>query len=321
MAREVRQQGAEVIALGLTGGRRPDAFPRVVRALRELRPDVVYAFLFTGYCLALPAASVLSPKPLRVQGRRSLPAADIPRTSSLRWLRRVADRMTDAVVANSQAVADACLENNPRLRDRMYVIHNGVRIPPMPAALGEQTGRARILCVANLISYKGHDVLLVALDRLRRARTDWTVELIGDGPERARLEAEVARLDLGQFVQFAGVCADVPSQLSTADLLVLPSLTEGLPNAVLEAMAAGVPVVASQVGGVAELLGAGGGRMVPPGDPVRLEQAVAQFLADPSVRQHAGAIGRETAIKSFSTSVMRERTLSLFEQLLSTKPA
>jgi glycosyltransferase involved in cell wall biosynthesis len=316
LAEEVREAGVPVHTLGFVGLRARSLLGpfRLARALRRERPDIVYAFLFWGYTLALPVAALASPKALRVAARRSTPEGDVARRLA-RPLRRLADLVSNAVVANSAEVAEAWLTAYPALRGRMHVIPNGVSI--MPRVTPKPDGACPVIvCVANLIAYKGHVTLLEAASLLAQRRIPFRLQLVGDGPERSALKTMVTQLRLSAHVEFLGRRDDVPALLTASDLAVLPSYTEGLPNAVMEAMAAGLPVVATAVGGTPSLLAGGAGATVTPRDPVALADALEEFLRDPRRRAAAGAIGRRAAQERYSVTVMRDRTLGLFREML-----
>ncbi len=173
-----------------------------------------------------------------------------------------------------------------------------------------------MVCVANLTWYKAHDVLLDALAALPADAPDWRITLIGEGPDRPALTAQCERLGLASRVRFAGHRNDVERHLERSHVAVLASRTEGMPNAVLEAMAHGVPVVATSVGGIPELLASGAGRTVPPDDPARLAAAVLELLRDPEARRVAGAEGRRLTTEVYSIGVMCDTTLTLMRRLI-----
>ena len=314
-AKEARAAGVPVTAVGFD---RPWKLWRLVglaRALRRARPDVVYAMLFWGYSLALPTAAVVVRSAVRVAGRRSLPADDRPRHAFWLPARRLADRCSHAVVANSRYGAEAWRRETPSLNGRLHVVANGVRFPDAPADPPAEP--LEMVCVANLIHYKGIDVLLRAVARLPANLPRWRLTLIGDGPERDALMTLANSLGVSERVWFAGRRHDdVDSFLRRSHLAVLPSRGEGMPNAVLEAMAHGVPVVASAVGGIPELLGTGAGRTVPVEDHEALAAALARMLTDPELRRAAGLEGRRLAERVYAVSTMRDATLNLFDTLV-----
>jgi glycosyltransferase involved in cell wall biosynthesis len=316
---EVRGGGVPIQTVGFVGFRPRSLLGpfRIAMALRRARPDVVYGFLFWGYGLALPIAAIVTPGALRIAARRSTPEGDAPRKVA-RPLRRLADRVAHGVVANSPEIAEEWLASTPTLRGRMHVIPNGVAVPDHP---GRGSGEARpvIICVANLIAYKGHATLLEAAAMLKARAIGFQLRLVGDGPERLALEAATDRLGLRDHVEFMGRRDDVRDLLDVADIAVLPSHFEGLPNAVMEAMAAGVPVVATAVGGTSSLLARGGGLSVPPRDPGALADALGRLLTEPSARARCGAAGRKTIEDHYSLAAMREGTLRLFRDLRSAR--
>jgi glycosyltransferase involved in cell wall biosynthesis len=318
-ANELHAVNAKVIALGLVGPllgvpgivRFASGLWRFVRVLRNERPDVVYAFLFWGYTISLPLTALVLPRACRIQGRRSLPEADIPRHSILRELRRIANRCSHGVIVNSLAVGSTVARCEPSLSGRLWVVPNGVKsVAPRPPST---KGRLTIVCVANLRAPKGHVTLLGAMSKLRHS--DWYLLLVGEGPERDSIERMIIATGLQERVSMLGRRSDVHEILESADLLVHPSYSEGMPNAVLEAMAHGIPVVASDVGGVRSLLGSGAGIIVPPADEDALVEALQRLIDDPALRAHLGDRGRTLTQGSLGVEVMREATLSAISEI------
>ncbi|MEA2478199.1 MAG: hypothetical protein QOJ07_121 [Thermoleophilaceae bacterium] len=317
MADEVRATGARVAVLGI---RRPHfvrGMVRLVRLLRRERPDAVYALLFHQYCVALPIARVALPSAVRIGGRRHVAAFDISTIPGARQLRLLADSVSDVVIGNSEGVRDDWLRENPRLDGRFVVVPNGLRVIESQAEPPPPGGRLRIVCTARLVDWKGHRVLVEALGRLRD-RDDWQAELIGGGPEREAIERQIADLGLGERVILHGSLPPerVHSIVAGSDLSVLPSFGEGMPNAVMEAMAHGVPCVATDVAGVAELLGTGAGIIVPPRDPAALAEGLARMLGDADLRTRAGAEGRRVIRERHSIERMRDATLAAVQSAI-----
>jgi glycosyltransferase involved in cell wall biosynthesis len=156
--------------------------------------------------------------------------------------------------------------------------------------------------------------LIRALDRVN----DVTLVVVGDGSERGALETLADDLDVTGKIRWAGHRRDVPFLLPAFDLFIQPSLHEGLPNTVLEAMAAGLPVVATDVGGTPEVVVDGvTGLLVPPRDSSALAEAVAMLLSDQNLRHDMGQAGRERVANHFAVRHMIEQTEQLYEQLLS----
>jgi L-malate glycosyltransferase len=318
LAGEVRATGAKVIALGLEAGRNlrgAGQFAlglwRFARVLRRERPDVVYAFLFWGYAITLPLAALVVPQACRIQARRALPEADVPGKAIFMPLRWIADRCCHGAIANSLEVGRAVARHEPALAGRLWVVPNGVHeVSRQPRSAGTVLS---IVCVANLSAYKGHATLLDAMRRLRPGA--WSLLLVGEGPERSNIEQMIADANLRERVIMLGRRSDVPAILETADLLVLPSYSEGMPNAVLEAMAHGLPVVASDVGGIRSLLGSGAGIIVAPRDENALSDALQRLIDDPSLRARMGEKGSELARAALSVETMRDGTLGVISDI------
>jgi glycosyltransferase involved in cell wall biosynthesis len=305
LAGEIQAVGAKVVALHAQRAYSLRALWRLARTFRHEQPDAIYAFLFWGYSISLPLAALTVPQACRIQARRSTPDVDVPRQSVLRGLRRIADRCSHGVIVNSLAVGGAVARHEPALSGRLWVVPNGVRgvAQRMRPAGGELT----IVCVANLIAYKGHATLIGAVRLLRPH--GWSLLLVGEGPERESIQRAIVAANLQGQVRMLGPCENVGDILDLADLVVLPSYAEGMPNAVLEAMAHGIPVVASDVGGVRSLLGSGAGTVVAPRDEEELAEALQHLIDDPSLRAKMGERGRELVRGSLGVDAMSAATL------------
>lgn len=298
---------------GLGVARNVAAFARLVRLLRRERPDVLHAFLLHSYLTAAPAAR-LARVPVLVAGRRSMGDFKQDRRMVLR-LERLATRGTDLLIANAHAVADDTRERERVPAEKISVVYNGLPddafTNPPPTSI--ETEYPVLLCVANLKAYKGHQYLLEAAGRLRAGGRPCTLVLAGDGGERPALERQARQLRLD--VRFLGACTEVGPLFTRADIIVLPSLHEGMSNAVMEAMAAGRPVVATAVGGTPELL-RGRGILVPPGDPVALASAIDALLADPGRRASLGAVGRQWSRDHLGADSMVDEHVRIYSDLL-----
>jgi glycosyltransferase involved in cell wall biosynthesis len=263
----------------------------VWRHLRALRPDVCHGFLFTCYTHVLPIAW-LAGVPARVNGRRGAPPPTP--TGLLRTLLDFAGhRSSNLYVTNSRALRAELAGEEKVPVGRIEVIPNGVELPEETAEPARCPARG--IVVANLIAYKGHADLIEALALLDEPPY---LCLVGQGPERERLAALVRARGLGHVVTLAGAVPDARALLAGFQFAVLPSHSEGLPNAVLEAMAAGLPVVATAVGGVPDIVADGEtGLLVPPRDPAALAKAIERLAADPDLRAAMGAAGRRAATR------------------------
>jgi glycosyltransferase involved in cell wall biosynthesis len=317
----LREVGVPIVYIGLVpvpgwralvrlGG----ALVRLTRYFIGARPHVVHAFLYHSYVLGAPAAR-LAGVPVVIAGRRSLD--DFKRGK--RWMllaERIANRMTHLLVANAYAVAD-CVRTSERVPSRkVRVIYNG--LPEQAFADADpvrlNTGRPVVLCVANLKPGKGHTYLLEAGRLLRKRRMPCTLVFAGGGTEHAALARRAAELRLD--VRMLGARQDIDRLLARADVVVLPSTTEGMSNAVMEAMAVGRPVVATAVGGTPELLADGRGVLVQPGDARELADAVAAVLTDPERAQEMGSAARQWSRTHLNCDTMVQQHLDLYAGLV-----
>jgi len=242
------------------------------------------------------------------------------------YARFLYNRAVDSVIAISEGVRDSLLRAGVR-RERIRVVASGIE----PAALAAPPGardvlrrewgiapdEVTVLAAGALERRKGHAVLLAAAVALAPRRLGLRYVLCGEGGEGAALARAAAPLD--GAVRFAGFRDDMPACLAAADIAVLPSLQEGLGVAALEAMGAGLPVVASRVGGLAEVVAdEETGLLVPPGDAPALAAALARLARDPDLRGRLGAAGRARVLARYTSSRMAEGTLACYEGACST---
>jgi len=202
--------------------------------------------------------------------------------------------------------AQAMLASDRRHWDRLHVVHCGIDPArcDMPRRTPGHTPGARLLFIGRLAAVKGLPVLFAALAMVRTQRPDLHLTLIGDGPERKMLEAEARDLGLSDCMSFVGYKSQdaVAQALGEADLLVLPSFAEGVPVVLMEAMAARLPVVATRIAGVPELVSDGeSGLLVAAGDETALARAILQLLANPAQMLRMGAAGRDKVSHDFNT--------------------
>ena len=319
VADEIRALGIPVTDLGMPAKWRWDALWRLYRLLHRERPVILHTWMFHAN---IPGRVLgrLAGVPIVISSERTMAME-----SRLRcWLNRITDALTDRVVCVSQRVADFVVRQVGIPRRKTVVIPNGIDVrnfEHLPikqqarAALGLPFDQVLIGTVARLDPVKRLDVLLQAMKSL----SDVYAIIVGDGPERARLGAMRKRLGLDR-VHFVGQQGDVRPWLAALDVFVLSSDWEGMPNAVLEAMAAGLPVVATTVGGMPEVVVDGvTGLLIPPRDPQALAQAINVLLVDPERRYEMGQTGRERVRQHFTVEHMVEETESLYEQLLAEK--
>ena len=231
------------------------AVTRLQKLLAAQLADIVQTFLFHANVVGALAARQAKIDRICLGIRVADPSR------SRHWIERGAARRADRIVCVSQSVADFCRTTAGFPEDKLVVIPNGVNLarfagatPLGLAELGVPAGRRALLFVGRLDRQKGLDVLLPAMPKLFEQLPLHDLVIVGEGPQRRELET-LAGGD--QRIHFTGRRSDVPNILAAADVLVLPSRYEGMPNVLLEAMAAGKPVVATRAEGVMELLGDG----------------------------------------------------------------
>jgi len=277
---------------------------------RSRRIAVVQATEIYSNIFALPAAAAAG-VPVRIGSRRGI---NPDRKRGLVELQRFAYACATRIVANSQASADQLrLERVPD--DRISVVPNGLDVARFAARDG-RTPLRTVTAVGNLRWLKGHDVLVDAAVEILERFPDARFDIVGEGPEREALVARAAQHGVAHAFTFAGHCADVPAKLAASDIFVHPSRSESFPNAILEAMAAGLPIVASGVGGVVELLDDGRtGWLVPPGEDEALASRVMHLMAHPEEGASAGAAARAEALARYSF----ERMVAGFDEIYLTE--
>ena len=239
--------------------------------------------------------------------------------------RELIARGSDAFVAVSRADRHKMIEIERIPPERIRFIPNGItpRAPTpgrdLRAELGVGSGPL-IGAVGALRAQKAYDVLVQAVARLREDHPDLHVLIAGDGPEKARLEALVSKLGLGDIVFLLGRRLDTPDILAALDVAVCASHFEGSPLAVMEYMEAGLPIVATRVGGVPDLIEDGvHGLLVEPGSPVELAQAIEDLLSDRARASALGARARERRRREFDLDVMVRNVEALYEELLAAR--
>ena len=283
-----------------------------LRAIREVRPDVLHANGNAWSCQYALSAGVAT------RGVRTLAvhhAMIPPRNRRQVWLNRLKLKRLDGHVAVSRTGARSVEEMSGLASGSVRVIYNGVPDTPV-APLTPRVDGPVIGSVGRLSFEKGHDVMLRALAAL----PDVTGVLVGDGPDRSRLEALARELALGDRLNMPGWRADPRPWLPTFDVFVMPSRLEALGLAMIEAMLASRPVVASSVGGIPEVVRDGEtGILIPPDDPAALADALRLMLGDRARRERMGTLGRRVAKETFGVSQMVRSYESVYGELLDQK--
>lgn len=269
------------------------------RALRGRLPEVLH----THNVSPLVAAALALPRRARVRLVHTKHGRARSGSRAGRWLTRWAAHRADAIVAVSRDALDRAVRLEGYPAGRTTLVHNGIDAEAIAARSGPWG--TRVVTVARLEPVKALDVLIRAVAHARAAGIAISLTVVGDGSERAALEHLRDELGLRAHVAFAGWTDDVQQHLRHADLFAMSSKSEGHSLTLLEAMAAGLPVVATAVGGNPEVVEHGvTGLLVPRGDPVALGDAICEILADPERAARMGEAGHQRVADRFSLDAM-----------------
>ncbi|GJL54485.1 MAG: glycosyl transferase [Nitrospirales bacterium] len=338
LACEVGKNGVRVVTLSqgklFESGNPIRTATRVLRSmmnlycfLRKEQPDIVHCYLPLSHFVG-GVCGILAGVPIRIMSRRSL--NDYQKKYPLvSQLERYMNRWMHRIVANSNAVLHQLVAEGVSER-QLRLIYNGVDVCKYGGGLSRTTTRkwlniapniVLIVVVANLIPYKGHEDLLMALSNIREAlTTSWKLLCVGK-PYclQLRLEQKAKELGIHSNIQFLGEQRErIPELLFSADIGVLCSHQEGFSNSILEGMAAGLPMVVTDVGGNAEAVIDGEtGIIVPPKCPEKLGRAILTLVKDPGKRRCMGAAGRVRVQQLFSVRACVAEYEKLYEELLS----
>jgi glycosyltransferase involved in cell wall biosynthesis len=297
----------------------PLAFGRLARLMTEQQPQIVQNFLFHANALGTLVASHLR-VPHVLLGIR---VAD-PRQSRA-WIERRMAKLASKIVCVSHRVADACRERGFPA-DKLIVIPNGVDVarfadarPLDLTSLGLPPGRRCIVFIGRLHAQKDLQGLIEVAPRMLQQLPNHDLLIVGEGAQQSALVQLAGKLGIAHRVHFALWRADIPQILASSELLVLPSRWEGMPNVVLEAMAAGKPVVATAVEGVAEVLGErAADQIVAIGDMNAFADRVRQVAQSPQLAEDLGKSNRERVLREFSLQQMVARYERIFAELMAT---
>ena len=280
------------------------------RSLQQSTPAVIVSFLPVMNILTVLAAAGLG-CPVVLCERND------PGRQELKWpwglLRRRLYRRADIITANSRGVLDTLGAYVPE--NRLSFVPNPVTVTAVPARTGGDA--AAILAVGRLVYQKAYDILLEAFARIAPAHPDWRLDIIGDGPLKNALYLQAQQLGIGARVAFHGTVADPFPYYRSAAVYVLPSRFEGMPNALLEAMACGLPAIVSSASpGPLEYVRHGQtGLVVPPEDSAALAGALQLLIGDPDLRRRLGA-----AAASCLTGCTLQEVLQVWEDILTRLP-
>ncbi|SNT02437.1 Glycosyltransferase involved in cell wall bisynthesis [Geodermatophilus pulveris] len=327
LAEEFRAAGFPVHVMGRSGKFDLRTLPRLVRTLRRGRTDAVLVTHHHRASLALGRlAARLARVPVTLVAVHDMDLTGVGGRVLPRWAAATL-RETDALIllAPSQGEylhREEGVGRRPWSRTREVVIPNGVTVGPLPDEAARAAARARlglpvdafvVGIVARLSAQKAHHVLFEAFAILRRSHPAARLVVVGGGPRERELRALATSLGLGDSVQFTGILRDVPTVLPAFDVSCLSSVHEGVPMAVIEAMASGIPVVATDCGALRDIVVDGEhGHLVPVGNAKALADRLGELAEDPRRRQRMGTAARRRVEERYRV----EQTAHGYEELL-----
>lgn len=325
MGRQAVIEGLPVISLDMQRGQADwRSFQRFVGILRDWQPHLLTSFMYHANLLGRLAGRFAG-VPLIVTSIRSEQNGSAARD----WLMRLTNWMDDCCTTNSEQVAQSLRKRHLLPGGRSRVIPNGVDTASLASSAQDRERIRRELglsprdflwlAVGRLWDQKDYPTMLEAFQPL--ATTPAHLAIAGRGPLLDELRLRTEQLGIASQVKFLGVRHDIPALLSAADGLVLSSAWEGMPNVVMEALAAAVPVVATRVGGVPELVESGkSGFLAPPRDSAALSQAMRQLMSlSPEAQEQMGRYGRDHIAAQYGMRAMANRWIGLFDELLKQK--
>ena len=311
--------GLEPASFRLRRALDPECVADLMNLFRRECIDVVHSHEFAMASYATVAARLSGlPSIITLHSAGAFLKSGRTRTA-MRWAIRTADVATTI----SDATRDAIVDSLRLQGSGLQTIPNGVPIPEgdgsgVRSELGVDEAVSLILAVGNLYPVKGHDILIRALALVAQRKPDlpWVAAIAGRGEEHASLLALADSFGLSERVKFLGVRSDIGALLNGADIFVQPSRSEGMPLAVIEAMRAGLPVIASDVGGLREMIASGAdGELVPAEDPQELASRLERLLEHPRERARLGRAARVSSGDRFGVESMVEQYLQLYLSL------
>jgi starch synthase (maltosyl-transferring) len=287
---------------------------RLALIMRRVRPDITHCFLFRASMMGRLAACLCP-------GTAVIAAVRVNEQSALKY---VCERMTRWLVscytAVSEEVRHAMIERAHVAPEKIHTIYNGIECAGHDAPLyGRESARdeTRLALVGRLHRQKGHGILLEALKKMISRGRRLHLFLAGSGPDEGRLRQQARDLDIAEAVTFCGVQDDMVAFMADIDIVVLPSLWEGMPNVLLEAMLAGRPIVATRLPGIEELVSDGRSALLcEPGQARPLAEALMRLMDDPDLASRLARAARQDVERRFDISHTVAATQALYQDVV-----
>ncbi len=325
LGEELRAEGFPVHVVGRLPGLDLRAVLSLAGLFRRERVDVVHAHQYTPFFYAAAARRLGRGAPvLFTEHGRHFP--DYPRKKRMLANRLLLGRR-DRVVGVGRAVCRALVANEGLPESGVGLVYNGIDLSPFAAASHDREAVRRelglgaddlvLMQVARLDYLKDHATAVNVVEHVAHRRPEVRLVLVGEGPEGPKIEDQVRRSRLERHVRFLGLRSDVPRLLAAADLFLLTSISEGIPLTVIEAMAAGLPVVSTDVGGLAEVVEDGKtGFLAPSGDHAALAAKALLLADDVTLRQRMADLGRRRSRDLFSEDRMLGEYRGLYQEMV-----
>jgi sugar transferase (PEP-CTERM/EpsH1 system associated) len=327
-SKKITQPGVTLHALHKPPGLGPGTHLRLWRLLRKLKPAVVHTYNLAAVEYGITA--VLAGAPIRINGSHGRDASDPEgRNRKHNFLRRMMIPFYDCCYANSGDLVawNKTVIGVPDAKNRL--LPNGIdttKYKPVPTAAaapaqhGFPPGCFVVGTVGRVQEVKNHhgliDAFLLLLQRLPERRAQLRLAIVGDGPLLPAIREKLVSAGIADLVWLPGARTDVADILQTFSVFVLSSIAEGTPGSALEAMATGLPVVGTRVGGISEVVADGiTGAVVPARDPQALAAAIARYAEQPELMAQHGAAGMERVTQRYSMAVMLEKYLEMYDTL------
>ena len=317
---EAERRGVPCALIGAGGARYISGIWRLWRRFSRERPDIVHTHNFLSHVHAAPAARLAGIPVLHTKHGKAV--------TSFAWskrFRRFLYQLADAIAVVSKETGESFLAKSGVNRSKIAVVYNGIDTSRFAGL--DRAGARRDLgldgnlfifgAISRLDPVKDHPTLLRAFRRAAGRCSRCMLVIVGDGPERGAIERMIGELGLGGAVRLEGFTKDVPRYLASFDCFVQPSTEEGLSLTILEAAAAGVPVIASSVGGTPEIIENGiTGTLVPAGDVDAIAHALESFIENPAPFREMARRAQEDVTRRFSLEGMAARYEALYRSVL-----
>ncbi|MFH0839972.1 MAG: glycosyltransferase [Candidatus Omnitrophota bacterium] len=322
VAQGIESLGISVISLNMRWYNSPLCFFRLCGVLKKKKPDIVHNYLFHAE-MAGRICGRMAGVPAIVSSLRSVKVGGAFREALL----RITDGLVDGVTAVSKKVALEHVRKRTTKENKIKVVYNGLEFDNRKAGNNKDELRKKagivpgdflIMSVGNLRPVKGYSFIFDAVKALQKKGEDVKLVIVGDGSYKKTLEADLANKGISDKVVFAGEREDVSDFLSMADAFVMASLWEGMPNALLEAMLAGLPVITTKVGGIPEVVCDNeNGILVEPKDGRALAEAIERIIKNEVLRKRLGENAKSYIKENFDIKRTVAETEKLYGELLS----